>query len=290
MGLGMQMRTECDVLTRKRAHRLQTNQTHPKRIDLGPAEPGDGLRDRGAADGTPTSPHHTPPPRLGARDRDAPAAAPPTAGRAPPRPSALLAPRTAPPAPETGARPSAPDRRPRRAAALSRRRHEPRLMAAGGGRRRGASVGPSGGGGGEGRERSRRGAAGERRAAALSGPTLARRVSLPSREERGADRAQVEAVASSAYARPRSPCRRASRAALAAPTGGDRSPGPPGGTPRQSRQRFFGRRLGPHRRRQRPSAQRLRRRGPAPRDDNALRSGETRRRPPERRAGAPAHR
>ena len=180
----------------------------------------------------------------------------------------------------------------------------------------------------------------------MSGPTLARRVSLPSREERGADRAQVEAVASSAYARPRSPCRRASlrqgrvrvrisgwggdgwrvaerrrgespgrgerrgrgrglgegrevagggscgshRAALAAPTGGDRSPGPPGGTPRQSRQRFFGRRLGPHRRRQRPSAQRLRRRGPAPRDDNALRSGETRRRPPERRAGAPAHR
>ena len=67
------------------------------------------------------------------------------------------------------------------------------------------------------------------------------------------------------------------RAAPAAPTGGDRSPGPPGGTPRQSRQRFFGRRLGPHRRRQRPSAQRLRRRGPAPRDDNALRSGESHR-------------
>ena len=67
------------------------------------------------------------------------------------------------------------------------------------------------------------------------------------------------------------------RAAPAAPTGGDRSPGPPGGTPRQSRRRFFGRRLGPHRRRQRPSAQRLRRRGPAPRDDNALRSGESHR-------------
>ena len=44
----------------------------------------------------------------------------------------------------------------------------------------------------------------------MSGPTLARRVSLPSREERGADRAQVEAVASSACARPRSPCCRAS--------------------------------------------------------------------------------
>ena len=59
------------------------------------------------ADGTPTSPHHTPPPRLSARDWDAPAAAPPTAGRAPPRPYALLAPRAAPrlrPAPEICAR------------------------------------------------------------------------------------------------------------------------------------------------------------------------------------------
>mmetsp|Transcript_1880 Transcript_1880/g.6358 ORF Transcript_1880/g.6358 Transcript_1880/m.6358 type:complete len:289 (+) Transcript_1880:98-964(+) len=288
MGLGMQMRTECDVLTRKRAHRLQTKPNTPETNRLGPR--GAGRRAPGPGR-TAHRPRRTTPRR--------PASVHGT-GTPPPRPlTPLGGPRRAPPPSSPHGRPPGsgdrrpalcPDRRPRRAAALSRRRHEPRLMAAGGGRRRGASVGPSGGGGGEGRERSRRGAAGERRAAALSGPTLARRVSLPSREERGADRAQVEAVASSAYARPRSPCRRASRAALAAPTGGDRSPGPPGGTPRQSRQRFFGRRLGPHRRRQRPSAQRLRRRGPAPRDDNALRSGETRRRPPERRAGAPAHR
>ena len=151
MGLGMQMRTECDVLTRKRAHRLQTKPNTPETNRLGPRgagrrAPGPGRtahRPRRTTPRRPASVHGTgtPPPRP----------LPPLGGprRAPPPSS----PHGRPPAPETGARPSTPERRPRREAALSRRRHEPRLTAAGGGSRRGASVGPSSGGEGRGSSR-----------------------------------------------------------------------------------------------------------------------------------------
>ena len=139
---GMQMRTECDVLTRQTRTPTANKAKHTRNeATWAPwsRETGSGT----GADGTPTSPHHTPPPRLGARDRDAPAAAPHTAGRAPPRPSALLAPRAAP-----RLRRPAPGPLPRPATAPRGGSLEapPCASAAGGGRRRGASVGPSGGG------------------------------------------------------------------------------------------------------------------------------------------------
>ena len=73
MGLGMQMRTECDVLTRKRAHRLQTKPNTPETNRLGPRgagrrAPGPGRtahRPRRTTPRRPASVHGTgtPPPR-----------------------------------------------------------------------------------------------------------------------------------------------------------------------------------------------------------------------------------
>ena len=149
MGLGMQMRTECDVLTRKRAHRLQTKPNTPETNRLGPRgagrrAPGPGRtahRPRRTTPRRPASVHGTgtPPPRP----------LPPLGGprRAPPPSS----PHGRPPAPETGARPSTPERRPRRAAALSRRRHEPRRRGVEAGAGRPSVLAVVGGGGGSSR-------------------------------------------------------------------------------------------------------------------------------------------
>ena len=122
MGLGMQIRTECDVLTRKRTHRLQTKPNTPETNRLGPRgarrrAPGPGRtahRPRRTTPRRPTSVHGT--------------------GTPPPRPLPPLGgPRRAPPPSSPHVRPHgsgdrrpalcAGARRPRRAAALSRRRH-----------------------------------------------------------------------------------------------------------------------------------------------------------------------
>ena len=112
MGLGMQMRTECDVLTRKRAHRLQTKPNTPETNRLGPRgagrrAPGPGRtahRPRRTTPRRPASVHGTgtPPPRplppLGGPRRAPPPSSP--HGRPPGsgdrRPALCAGPATAP--------------------------------------------------------------------------------------------------------------------------------------------------------------------------------------------------
>ena len=119
MGLGMQIRTECDVLTRKRTHRLQTKPKTPETNRLGPRgarrrAPGPGRtahRPPRTTPRRPTSVHGTgtPPPRP-----LPPLGAGPAAPLRPPHPTC------GPTAPGTGARPSAPGRGDRAVRRLSR--------------------------------------------------------------------------------------------------------------------------------------------------------------------------
>ena len=99
MGLGMQMRTECDVLTRKRAHRLHTKPNTPETNRLGPRGAGRRLRDRGGRHTDLAAPHPAAPPRCTGPGRGTPPPRPLRTHRwagpaAPLRPP--LAPRAAP--------------------------------------------------------------------------------------------------------------------------------------------------------------------------------------------------